>query len=447
MKNFLNRFFGIKERGSRIRTEIVAGITTFLAMAYILPVNAGILSETGMSFAAVLIATAISAGLATLAMGLHAKFPIALAPGMGVNAFFTYTVVFALGFSWEQALAAVLVSGLLFLLISVTGLRKAVINAIPKDLKHAVTVGIGFFIAFIGLRNSGFIVIETGPFAPGIPQLGDILSPTVLLFALGFLITAVLYSLKVKASIFFGMVVTMGLGIAGSALLGLEGMPYLSTGVEFSLAPLGDTFGKAILALPDLLVNPSAIIVVFTFLFVDFFDTAGTLVAIGNQANLLNSEGQLQGGDKALVVDAAGTIVGSVLGTSTVTSYIESGAGIAAGGRTGLTAVVTGVLFLLSVFLWPFLGGITSAVTAPALVLVGVLMTQSIKDIQWEKFPVALSSFMTVIMMVLSFSIAEGIAVGFVLYPLLMLVSGKGKEVKPLMFVLSALFVAYFIFL
>lgn len=447
MKKFLQKFFKLEEKGTSVRIEVLAGITTFLAMAYILPVNAGLLSMTGMSFAAVLIATALSAAIATLIMGLYAKYPVALAPGMGVNAFFTYTVVFMMGMSWQMALAAVLVSGVLFLIISVSGLRRAIINAIPKGLKLAVGVGIGFFIAFIGLKNAGFVVIEIGEFAPGIPQLGNLLDPAVVLFVVGLLGTAILYGLKVKGAIFYGMAGTLLLGIIGGAA-GLAGMPSITTGTEFSLAPLGDTFGQAFKALPDLFKHPEWFVVIFTFLFIDFFDTAGTLMAVGEQAELLDENGQLIDGDKALLADSVGTITGAVLGTSTVTSYIESGAGIAAGGRSGLTAVVTGLLFLLSVFLWPFLMGLTAAVTAPALVMVGVLMAQgAIKKIDWDDFPMAISAFLVILVMVLSFSIAEGIAVGFIFYPIMKLATGKGKDVHMLMYVLAVLFIGYFTFL
>jgi adenine/guanine/hypoxanthine permease len=255
MGNFLDRFFGIKKRGSSIRREILAGITTFLAMAYILPVNAGILSEAGVPFAAVLMATALSAAFATFIMAMYAKYPVALAPGMGVNAFFTYTVVFAMGFSWQMALSAVLVSGILFLIISLTGLRRIIINAVPRDLKTATGVGIGFFIAFIGFKNAGFIVIETGEFAPGIPQLGTLTSAPVALFIFGLFISAILFARKINGAIFYGMIITLLLGIF-IGLFGVNGMPFISTGTSFSFSPLGETFGQGILAIPDLFGHP-----------------------------------------------------------------------------------------------------------------------------------------------------------------------------------------------
>ncbi|MDT8336658.1 MAG: NCS2 family permease [Candidatus Izemoplasmatales bacterium] len=452
----LNKYFKISERGSTIYKELIGGLTIFLAMVYVLPVNADMLSQTGMSFAAVFAATAIAAALASLIMGLYANYPVGLASGMGVNAFFTYTVVFGLGFAWEEALAAVLISGVLFLIISITGLRKLVINAIPKNLKLAVGAGIGFFIAFIGFKNAGVISSSPATFV----TLGNLAHPTVLLSIFGLLVVFCLYALKKKVSR-FAIIISIGItGLVG-VLLGLifpslsAVMPVIGGTNLGGIGDIGLTFGKAFGALGSLLSNPMAYAVIFTFLFVDFFDTAGTLVAVGHDAGLLNEDGELIDGDKALLADAAGTIVGSIVGTSTVTSYIESTTGIESGARTGLSATVVGLLFIVSLLFYPlfsFVGSIQvspgvflSPVTAMALVFVGALMVSSLKDIDWKDNIAVASTFITVIMMILSYSIAEGIAFGFIFYTIMMAVTNRRKEVSPVMYVLAALFIINFV--
>jgi len=452
----MDKFFAITKKGSTVRTEIIAGFTTFLAMAYILPVNAFMLSKTGMPVAAVFVATAVSAAIATLIMGLYANYPVALAPGMGVNAFFTFTVVFSWGYTWQQALSLVFISGVIFLVISLTGLRKKVINAIPMNLKYAVGAGIGFFITFIGLKNAGIVVSNPATFV----ALGELTHPAVLLALFGLIITVVLYARGVKSSVFVGIAVTAVVGL----LLGVAGVEYMPAFQEGNLGELSaitETFGAAFDGIVPLLTDPKAWIAVFTFLFVDFFDTAGTLMAVGQKADLINENGELVDAEKALAADAVGTVCGAVLGTSTVTSFVESTTGVEAGGRTGLTATVVGILFILSLFAYPLLSLVNgvvvgfdgfgdaivySPVTAPALIMVGALMVTSLKNIEWDDAAVSITTFFTIIFMVLSFSIAEGIAVGFVFYPLLKLVTGKGKDVNYIMYILAVVFTFFLLF-
>lgn len=471
MKNALNSFFKIEERGSSLSKELLGGLTIFLAMVYILPVNSQMLSETGMDKLAVFAATAIAAGVASLIMGLFANYPIGLASGMGVNAFFTYTVCgYALGFTWQEALAAVLISGVLFLIISLTGLRKMVINAIPKSLKIAVGAGIGFFIAFIGFKNAGVIVMDpVGTYV----KLGPLNEPTVLLSLFGILLVLVLGSLKSKISNYAIIISIFTVGIFGM-LIGVifpelaSAMPAFDFNYEQPFSALGQTFGQAFKAIPTLFEHPAALAVIFSFLFVDFFDTTGTLVAVGHDANLLDENGELIRGERALVADATGTIIGSILGTSTVTSFIESTTGIKQGARTGLSATVVGVLFLISVFAFPifsFVGSIpvenfiwvpsvggavdftffASPATSLALVYVGALMIGQLKHIDWDDKIIVSTTFITIIIMMLAFSIAEGIGFGFIVYSLLMLFSGRGKEVKPILYGITVLFVVYFV--
>ena len=461
MKKFaskINSFFKIEERGSTITKEVLGGLTIFLAMIYVLPVNADMLSITGMNFGAVFAATAIAAAFASIMMGVFANYPIGLASGMGVNAFFTFTAVGTLGFSWQEALAAVLVSGVLFLVISLTGLRRKVINAIPKNLKIAVGAGIGFFIAFIGFKNAG-IIVDGATYV----QLGDLSQPTVFLSLFGIILVFVLHSLKLKISkfaIIISIVVTGLLGvILGAIFPGLtDVMPSMGGSNLGAVAALKDTFGQAFIALPSLLSNPVSYAVIFTFLFIDFFDTTGTLVAVGHDAGLLNKEGELIGGERALVADAAGTILGAIVGTSTVTSYVESTTGIKQGARTGLSATVVGLLFLLALLFFPlfsFVGSIfvsvsgsvipVSPATSLALVFVGALMVSQLKEIDWKDNVAVMTTFIVIIIMVLSFSIAEGIGFGFIFYVIMMLASRRSKEVDPVMFILAGLFVVYYI--
>ncbi|MBV1709917.1 MAG: NCS2 family permease [Erysipelothrix sp.] len=436
------KLFKLSSKGTTVKVELLAGLTTFLTMAYILAVNPGLLSSefgAGMPFQSVFLATALSAALASIIMGLYANYPIALAPGMGVNAFFSFTAVNMLGGSWQAGLAAVFISGILFLVISITGIRKMVINAIPKNLKLAIGAGIGFFIAFIGLQNAG-IVVNNDVVLVG---LGDLTAPTVLLAVFGILVTFALLARKVSAGVFYGLVITAVVGII-AGLAGVEGMPALPTAVvsfDFDMP----TFGAFVGGFGELFASPSAVLIIFTFLFIDFFDTAGTLVAVAGKTNLIDEKGELENVDKALMADAVGTVAGAILGTSTVTSYIESAAGVGVGGRTGLTAVTTGVLFILSIVFFPVLAVINGTVTAPALVVVGVLMAQQLGNIDWEDFIAATSGFVAIITMILAYSIADGIATGFITYGVVMVASGKAKEVKPVIWVLIAVFITHFI--
>ena len=451
----LNKYFKISERGSTISKELIGGLTIFLAMVYILPVNGGLLAGAGMDFAAVFAATAIAAAVASLIMGLYANYPVGLASGMGVNAFFTAVVVNQLGFSWEEALAAVLVSGVLFLIISITGLRRLIINAIPKNLKLAVGAGIGFFIAFVGLKTSGIVIGHDS----NLLTLGNLAHPTVLLAVFGVVLAFILYAVNKKVSrfaIILSIVITGVLGV----LLGLifpslaPYMPSIGGSNLGSIANVGQTFGKAFGAMGSLLSNPLAYAVIFTFLFVDFFDTAGTLVAVGHDAGLLDKNGELIDGEKALLADAVGTVVGAIVGTSTVTSYIESTTGIEQGARTGLAATVVGLLFIVSLLFYPLFsfvnavnvdGVFYSPVTSMALILVGAMMVTSLKDIDWKDNVVVASTFVTIIFMLMSGSIAEGIAFGFIIYASMMAVTKRRKEVSPVMYILAALFVINFV--
>lgn len=434
----LEKIFKLKEKGTTVRTEVIAGITTFLAMAYILAVNPNMLQETGLSYESVFLATALSSGIATLIMGLFANYPVALAPGMGVNALFTYTLVFNMGYSPAAALAAVVVSGIIFLVISVTGIRKAIINAIPQQLKLAIGAGIGFFIAFIGLKNAGIIVGSESTFV----SLGKLTDPVILLALFGILITIVLMAKKIPAAVFYGLVITAIVGIV-FGLFGIKGMPEVPSAiVSVDLDTSG--FGIFMNGFEELFSHPDCIVALFSLLFVDFFDTAGTLISVANKTNLVDKNGELANIEQALVADSTGTVIGGVLGTSTVTSFVESTAGVEAGGRTGLTACTTAILFFLAVFFAPVLSVVTSAVTAPALVAVGISMASQLGGIEWDDIVFAASGFITVIMMILTYSISDGIAFGFIVYGLTSVVAGRAKQVKPIVWILILIFVAYF---
>jgi AGZA family xanthine/uracil permease-like MFS transporter len=428
----LDKFFKLKERGTTVSREFVAGLTTFLAMGYIIFVNPTVLGVTGMDEGALFTATILVSVMGTLVMGLVANYPVALAPGMGTNAFFAYTVVLGMGFSWQQALAASFVSGILFMILSFSSLREKVINSIPMSLKHAVGVGIGFFITFIGLKNSGIIVGDPATLV----TLGNFSEPGVLLTVIGIVITLFLLVRKVKAAIFIGMVVTAVLGL-------VMGVTELPDQLITSIPPISPTLGAFWGAIPSILTF-EMVSVIFSFLFVDFFDTAGTLMSIATRANLIDEEGKLIDGNKAVLADAGSTVVGAMIGSSPTASYIESLTGIEAGGRTGLTAVVVSGFFLLMLFFSGLLSIITVEVTAPALITVGVLMASSLKDIEWDKLEIAIPSFITIIVMVLSYGIADGIAAGFTLYPIMMTAVGRKKEVHPVMWILAVIFIIHF---
>jgi adenine/guanine/hypoxanthine permease len=432
---FLDRYFDLTGHGTTVRTEVVAGVTTFLAMAYIVFVNPNILSVTGMDEGAVFVATCLAAAIGTLIMGLYARYPIAQAPGMGLNAFFAFTVVLGMGIPWETALAGTFMSGLLFLILTLTGVREAVIRAIPLQLKLAVGAGIGLFIAFIGLKAAGIVVPDEATTV----ALGDLGTSTTLLAIFGIIVTAALLMRGLRGAIFYGIVLTSLVGV----LTGVVSTPDRIVGAVPSLAP---TFGQAFVNLPELL-TVQLMIVVFTMLFVDFFDTAGTLIAVSNQAGLLDEEGNLPRANKALVSDAVATMSGAALGTSTTTSYIESSAGVGAGGRTGLTSVTTAGFFLLALWFSPLLAVVTAEVTAAALIIVGVMMARGLGDIEWARMEYAIPAFVVIVAMPLTYSIATGIALGLLLFPLMMVFKGRAREVHPVMYVLLVVFLAYFVWL
>jgi AGZA family xanthine/uracil permease-like MFS transporter len=438
----LDKPFRLSENKSNYRREIIAGTTTFLAMAYILAVNPGILSFaiSGAGFdapdpGAVFTATALASALGCLVMGLWARYPIATAPGMGLNAFFAFTVVIGLGIPWQTALTGTLISGVLFFALAVTGVREWIINAIPAQLKLAVGAGIGMFIAFIGLKGGGIVVANPDTFV----SIGDFTSGTVLLTAFGLIATAVFMVLGWKGGVFYGMLATLALG--------------LITGViKWDLAevtsPNFSSFGAAFTGFEDAF-TVHMIAVILTMLFVDFFDTAGTLFAVAGQAGLVKKDGKLPRAGRALATDSIATAAGAVLGTSTTTAYIESSAGVSVGGRTGLTAVTTGFWFLVSFIAFPVFAVVANnpAVTAPALVIVGVLMAKALGGIDWEKLEYAIPAFLIVAIMPLTYSISNGIAMGLTVYPIVMAAKGRWKEVHPVAWVLMLASIGYFLFL
>lgn len=453
--NTLEKIFHLKENNTDFKTEVIAGITTFMTMAYILAVNPNILSEAGMDRGAIFTATALSAFIATCVMALLANYPFVLAPGMGLNAYFTYTVVMGMGFTWQEALAAVFVEGIIFIILSLTSIREAIFNAIPMNLKHAVSVGIGLYIAFIGLQNAHVVVdsstlvtlfsfknsVEAGTFSTeGI---------TVLLALIGILITAILMVKEVKGNILWGILITWGLGIicqftglyTPSADAGWYSLlPDFSNGISIpSMAPtfLAMDFSKVF--------TSDFVVIMFAFLFVDLFDTLGTLIGVAAKAELLDENGKLPRIKGALLADAVGTTAGAVMGTSTVTTFVESAAGATEGGKTGLTAIVAAILFGLSLFLSPIFLAIPSFATTPALVLVGYLMMTSITKINFSDYTDAIPAFIAIIAMPFTYSISEGIAMGIISHVIIKVLGGKRKEVSPLMYVLAVLFILKYI--
>lgn len=429
---FLSNYFKFKETETNLKSETIGGITTFLTMAYALFLIPSVLAEAGMPQGSVFVATGLAAALGTLIMGIFANFPMGLAPGVGLNAFFAYSVCLGMGIKWEVALSGVLASGIIFLIISATGLREMIIKAIPTNLKFAVSAGIGLFIAFIGLKNAGIVVANSATFV----GLGDLTDPTVLLSIFGVIAISIFMVRGSKIAIFLGMTLTAIVGM----ITGLIDMPTSVVSMPPSMAP---TFGAAIKNIGNIF-NPEMILVIFTFLFMDFFDTAGTLVAVGSKVGLLKKDGSIENGSKALLADSVATCIGSIFGTTNTTSYVESLSGASVGAKTGFSSVVVGGLFLVSLFFSPLLTVITSAVTAPALIIVGSLMCSSLKEIEWERAEIAIPSFLTILLMPLTYSIGEGIACGFLTYVILMIFKGKAKKVHPVMYVLSLLFIVYF---
>lgn len=431
MSTFLEKFFKLKEHKTSVRTEILAGITTFMTMAYILVVNPTILSEAGMDKGAVFTTTAISSFIGTVIMGLCANYPFALAPGMGLNAYFAYTIVIGRGYSWQFALTAVLLEGIIFLVLTFTKVREMIVNSMPYSLKQAVSAGIGIFIAFLGLYQAG--LVKQGK---GIPlDLGVITSATSLITIFGILFTILLLVKKVPGAILFGMLATTVVSI----ICGVSELPKAVVGTPSSIAPIFMKFDFS------KIISTEMFVALFAFLFVDLFDTVGTLVGVASKADMLDKDGNLPRARQALFADSIGTTVGAILGTSTVTTFVESASGVAEGGRTGLTAIVTACLFLLALIFQPIFSVIPTYATSSALIVVGLFMITGIKKINFEDYTEALPAFLTIIMMPLSYSIANGIVFGIVSYAILKLVSGRRKEASPVVYILALLFILKFV--
>ena len=453
----LERLFALSERKTDVKTEVLAGITTFMTMAYILFVNPSVLGAAGMDKASVLLATAIGAGIVTIMMGLFVNYPIALAPGMGLNAFYAFTVVIGMGVTWQVALGAVFISGIIFILLTVTQIRQLLVEGMPMSLKYAITVGIGLFITVIGLKISGLMSIRLSLIPPtlekivaghgnGTPmyfetiiEMGKLADKEVLLAVFGIIFMAVLMARNIKGSMLIGIFTTTIVGI----IMGVVKVP-----AGFSPVAFPDFSHNAFLALdiPGAL-NMGLMTIIFTFTFVELFDTMGTLVGTATKAGLIDKNGKFPGIGKAMMVDATGVSLGALLGTSTITAFVESAAGVGAGGRTGLTAITCGILFILALFFTPLVGLIPDAATAPALIIVGALMMEGVKKIDFSDFTEALPAFLTIALMPLTYSIANGISAGLVFYPLMKLVTGRPKEVHWIVYVLALLVVARYLFL
>jgi AGZA family xanthine/uracil permease-like MFS transporter len=453
----LERLFKLSERNTNVQTEVMAGITTFMTMAYILFVNPSILGSAGMDKNAVLLATAIGSAAVTMMMGLFVNYPIALAPGMGLNAFYAFTVVIGMGISWQVALGAVFISGIIFLILTLTQVRQMLIEGMPNSLKHAITVGIGLFITIIGLKLSGIMNIRLSLIQPtleklvaakgnGSPlsfetiiELGKLADKHVLLAVFGLIFISILMARKVKGAMLFGIFISTLVGIA----MGVVNVP-----AGFVPVAMPDFSNNAFFAL-DIpgAISMGLTTIIFTFTFVELFDTMGTLVGTTSKAGLMDKDGKIPGVGKAMLVDATGVSLGALLGTSTITAFVESAAGVGAGGRTGLTAVVCGGMFLLALFFTPIVSLIPDAATAPALIIVGALMMESVKHIDFADFTEAMPAFMTIIMMPFTYSIANGISFGLVLYPLLKVITGRGREVHWIVYILAVLVVVRLAFL
>lgn len=442
----MEKLFKLSERGTTVSREIIGGITTFLAMAYILAVNPGILSESGMAWGSVFTATAVSAAVATLVMAFLANLPVALAPGLGLNAFFTYTVVIGMGCTWQLALTAVLLEGILFIVLSVCGVREAIIRSIPESLKKAVAVGIGLFITIIGLVNAGIVATDTGT------PIGFVnftmANKAAIVAVIGLIITIVLYTLNVPGAILIGIIVTTVVGIPfGVTAVPKDWKPFSVPSAPHFFAfdfkgiavdPASGAFSMAVLG--------KFLVIFITFLFTDLFDTIGTLLGVAEQGNLKTESGEVQNAKGALLADAVGTVCGACLGTSTVTSFVESSSGVAAGARTGLASVVTAVLFLLSLFLSPLFFLIPSAATAPALIFVGYLMMKSVVDIKFSDPTEGIPAFITIMVMPFSYSISKGITWGIISYVIAKCAGRKVKDIPVVTWVLAAIFLADIIF-
>lgn len=431
--NGLDRFFALTENGTDVKTEVLAGLTTFVTMAYILFVNPNILEAAGMDKGAVFMATALASAAATLFMGVFANYPFALAPGMGLNAFFAYVMVGSMGLPWQTALGAVFLSGIIAVIVTLTGLRELLIKAIPVSLKHAVGAGIGFFIAFIGLVNSGMVVASEATLV----DLGDFTQPSTLLATIGLIIMAVFVAKGVKGGILISILITSIIGIP----MEVTQLPANIISTPPSIAP-----GFLKLDLAGAL-KFSMFPVIFSLFFADLFDTIGTFVGVASRTGMIDEQGNLKRGNKALFADSLGTVIGSLLGTSNTTTYVESAAGVSVGGRTGLTSVVVALMFVASVILSPIALAVPGAAVAPALIMVGVFMASSLNEINFSDFSEAFPAFITAVAMPLTYSISYGLALGFIAYSVLKLLTGKGKEVHWVMYILTILFILYFAFI
>ncbi|HEX6971989.1 MAG TPA: NCS2 family permease [Limnochordia bacterium] len=425
----LDGFFQLSERGTNVRTEVLAGITTFMTMAYIIFVNPNVLANAGLPRAGVATATALAAALMCLAMGLFTNYPFALASGLGLNAFLAFSVVGGLGVPWQTAMGVVFVEGLIITLLVLTRVRESVMNAIPTSLKQAIGGGIGFFIAFIGLRDAGIVVADPATFV----RLGPIGEPTTLLSLFGLLATAVFVALRVRGGILWGILLTAAVGL----VTGVASWPtsWESARLDFSTLFRLDIVGALQVGLWA---------TIFAFLLTDFFDTMGTVISVGGQGGFLTQDGRLPRLNRVLLVDSLAAMIGGLFGVSSVTTYIESASGVSAGGRTGLTAVVTGICFLLTLFFIPLAQIVPAAATAPALVIVGFLMMSVVGEIDWQEASAAIPAFLTLLAIPLTFSISHGIGLGMVSYVLVKVLTGKAREVSPFLYVVAALFALYF---
>ncbi|MFZ2347056.1 MAG: NCS2 family permease [Lactococcus chungangensis] len=476
----MDKFFKLKESGTTVSREIMAGLTTFFAMSYILFVNPDMLSKTGMPYQAVFLATIIASVIGTLIMGLFANVPYAQAPGMGLNAFFTFTVVFGLGYSWQEALAMVFICGIINILITVTKIRKMIIKAIPESIQHAIGGGIGVFIAYIGIKNAGLLkfTLDPGTYtvvgkgadkgkatiegaASAVPALVNFNQPAVLVALIGIAITAILVVKNVKGAILISIVATTVLAIF-AGVVDLSAIDFKANSLGSAFNELGDTFGAAFshkgmgTLFSDSAKIPQVLMTILAFSLSDTFDTIGTFIGTGRRSGIFSEEDEasLENGsgfsskmDKALFADATATSIGAIFGTSNTTTYVESAAGIGAGGRTGLTSVVTAICFILSSVLLPFISIVPSAATAPVLIIVGVMMLGSFKDINWTDLEEAIPAFFASIFMGLAYSISYGIAAGFIFFAITKVVTGKAKEVSPIIWVVNFLFIINFIIL
>ncbi|APQ77409.1 NCS2 family permease [Clostridium botulinum] len=428
----MENYFKLKENGTTFKTEILAGITTFMTMAYILVVNPGILSQAGMNFGAVFTATALSAAIATLLTGLYAKLPFAQAPGMGLNAFFAFTIVKQMGYSWEFALTAVFLEGIIFILLTIFNVREAIVNSIPHNIKKSISVGIGLLISFIGLDNARVVIHPKD--GGTIVALGNITSGDALLAIIGILITGILLAKNIRGALLIGIVITTLIGIP----MGITKVPTSFFSMPPSLSPIFLKFEW------HNIFTPNMFIALFTLLFMDMFDTVGTLVGVATKAKMLDENGNVPRVKEALFCDAIGTTLGACLGTSTVSTFVESASGVAEGGRTGLTAVSTATMFLIALFISPLFIMIPSPATAPSLILVGLFMMSPIKEIELDDFTEAIPAFLTIIMMPLSYSISDGIVFGVVSYIVIKALTGKVKDVSLTTFIIGILFVLKF---